>query len=191
LSGPAGVPPEGGPLRLDLAPGELVPDWRADRLLAVPGQFFLRSHGAFTLEPRSGRFFPGAFLRGAPDLPPGPPAFRITEVAADGRLTADFNHPLAGLPLDLELQALALPVPGEHSGNPGKSAVTNGPGMQARWRGQPTDFWPGGPFPRADESADADFYARPRLVQHLDDTALGRIRDLYRPCCRGTGQSST
>lgn len=178
--GVAGVPMDGEPLRLNLAPGELVPEWRADQLLTVPGQFFRRSHGALTLEPRTGRFFPGAFLRGAPNLPPGPPAFRITDVAADRHLTADFNHPLAGLPLELELRALALPVPGEHSANPGKSAVTNGPGMQARWRGQPTDFWPGGSFLRADEAADADFYARPRLVQHLDDTALGRIRDFYR-----------
>ena len=46
-----------------------------------------------------------------------------------------------------------------------------GPGMQARWRGQPTDFWHDRPFARAAESPDADFYATPRKVSHIDRTA--------------------
>lgn len=55
----------------------------------------------------------------------------------------------------------------------------NGPGMQARWNRQPTDFWAGNPFERADEESDAVFYARPRVVNHIDRCASGQISDLY------------
>jgi SAM-dependent methyltransferase len=39
----------------------------------------------------------------------------------------------------------------------------------------PTDF-----FRRMDESSDADFYAMPRLVRHIDDATIAALTQLYR-----------
>ena len=171
----------GGTLTHSFEAGELVPDWRSERLVTIPGGFFRRTHGRLQVEPRAGRFYPGSFLSEAPGLPPGPPtAFRVTSIAADGEMNVDFNHPLAGLALDLDFRVLDRAPGGEAPVDLGRAAVTNGPGMQARWRGQPTDFHSGDPFARGDPGPDADFYAVPRMVHHLDDTARGRIAHLYR-----------
>ena len=44
-----------------------------------------------------------------------------------------------------------------------------------------SDFltWPPGFFDRRDSSDDADFYAAPRLVTHIDAEAIRAVRDLY------------
>ena len=39
--------------------------------------------------------------------------------------------------------------------------------------------WPAGFFDRADSSPDAEFYATPRLVTHLDDRAIDGVGALY------------
>ncbi|WP_139979870.1 methyltransferase domain-containing protein [Nocardioides litoris] len=39
--------------------------------------------------------------------------------------------------------------------------------------------WPPGFFDRADERDDADFYAPPRLVTHIDDAAIAAVTRLY------------
>jgi hypothetical protein len=161
--------------------GELVPNWQAERLVTIPGGFFRRTHRQLRIEPRVGRFYPGPFLAGAPGLPPGrPTAFRITSIAPDGQISVDFNHPLAGLPLALDLRTLDLAPPGDPPGDFGRAAVANGPGMQARWRGQPTDFHAGEPYARADSRPDSGFYLAPRMVQHVDAAAGARIAHLYR-----------
>lgn len=170
----------GGTLTQAFEAGELVPDWQAERLVTIPGGFFQRAHGRLQVEPRVGRFYPGAFLTGAPRLPPGPPsAFRVTAIAPDGAMAVDFNHPLAGLALDLDLRVLDRAPSGEPPADLGRAAVANGPGMQARWRGQPTDFHSGNPYARADSRPDGVFYAAPRKVHHLDDTARARIAHLH------------
>lgn len=177
-----------GALTRAFDPGELLPDWQDARMVTVPGGFFRRTQARSRVEPRVGRFYPGLFLKGAPGLPPeAPTAFRVTAIAGDGEITVDFNHPLAGLPVDLELRLLDLVPPVEAPANVGRAAVTNGPGMQARWRGQPTDFYSGDPFARGDAGPDAEFYATPRLVQHIDDTARDRIARLYSALLPETG----
>ncbi len=42
-----------------------------------------------------------------------------------------------------------------------------------------SDGWPLGFFDRADDSDDADFYAPPRLVTHIDDGAIAAVTELY------------
>ncbi len=166
--------------------GELLPDWRADRLVTVPDGFFrhastLTEGARLRVEPRVGRFYPGSFVSAAPGLPPGPPtAFRVISIASDGEITVDFNHPLAGLPLELTLRKLDQAPAGEGPVDIGRAAVTDGPGMQARWRGQPTDFESGNPYARSDPEPDAGFYAAPRMVQHLDDAARAQLARLYK-----------
>ena len=51
--------------------------------------------------------------------------------------------------------------------------------MQARVNGRPTQFFDDFPFRRADERPDNLFYEQPRLVQHIDDTAIDVISKLY------------
>lgn len=168
------------PLTKAIAPGELLPDWDDDLLRSVPGGFFRRTQGRITVQPRVGRFYPGNFLAGAPEVPTGAAAFRIAEISPAGVMTVDFNHPLAGIDLELELRVVDIDPPGSPPEDLGRAAVMNGPGMQARWRDRPTDFLAGEALARADDSPDSAFYAAPRMVQHLDATALERIRHLYR-----------
>jgi hypothetical protein len=42
------------------------------------------------------------------------------------------------------------------------------------------DKFPPGSFAREDESPDSDFYAEPRLVQHIDDYAIAAVGEAYR-----------
>ncbi len=51
--------------------------------------------------------------------------------------------------------------------------------MQARQSERPTDFFADDPFARTDERADAEFYTKPRLVNHIDDQAEAIISSLY------------
>jgi SAM-dependent methyltransferase len=57
--------------------------------------------------------------------------------------------------------------------------IHNGPGMQVRCNGRPTDFFSDDSFSRGDESDDGEFYTRPRLVNHLDDMATGVLSGMY------------
>ena len=50
---------------------------------------------------------------------------------------------------------------------------------------QPTDYFSDRPFRREDENPDAQFYTRPRLVQHIDSTAIEVIRNIYGRHLRG------
>jgi len=42
------------------------------------------------------------------------------------------------------------------------------------------DRYPAGSFAREDEAPDSEFYAEPRLVQHIDDYAIAAIGEAYR-----------
>jgi SAM-dependent methyltransferase len=141
-----------------------------------------RKFGEIEIVPRYGRFYPRGILGGVPgvfrdNIQP----FRCTGLEA-GWITADFNHPLCGkkLTVDVAVQDIR-PKFEEHGGTTIdwlETALT-GPGMQARGNGGPTNFFADRPFQRADEAEDALFYERPRLVKHLDDAAIGVISALY------------
>jgi SAM-dependent methyltransferase len=69
----------------------------------------------------------------------------------------------------------------EHGGtlNDWFETITTGPGMQARYNGEPTDFFAPHAFQREDAADDRLFYSRPRFVQHIDTRAIETIRALY------------
>ena len=135
-----------------------------------------------TIEPRQGRFYPKGLLKGiAGVFPQNFHPFRIVDVQ-NGKLGVDFNHPLAKTAVQLRTHVRAVGAGTAERG--GRShdwleIITDGPGRQARWKNKPTDFFSGHPFGRKDESPDRIFYAQPRLVQHLDDTAIQGVKDLY------------
>jgi SAM-dependent methyltransferase/FKBP-type peptidyl-prolyl cis-trans isomerase 2 len=166
------------------APGELIPAHQEAEIKRVRhAQFDRRFAGRGTIQPRAGRFYPRGMLEGVEgvyraDRQP----FRIAEVTTEG-LLADLNNPLAGRPLALGCTIEAIWAQGDERGGRcievADLVTAGGPGMQARWRGRPTDFWSDGPFHRQDPRPDSHFYAGPRLVDHIDRTAIGEISALY------------
>jgi len=166
------------------APGELVPGPQERQLRPLRNaQFDRRFTGRGTIQARAGRFYPRGMLEGVEgvfrmDRQP----FRIAEVTGES-LLADLNHPLSGRPLRLDCTVEEIWAQGDERGgrcNEVADLVTaGGPGMQARWRGRPTDFWSDGPFHRQDPRPDGGFYAGPRLVDHMDRTAIAEVSALY------------
>jgi hypothetical protein len=95
----------------------------------------------------------------------------------------DVGHPLSFHPLSLTMTVGQVCAKASERGGSSVDWVgllTEGPGMQARWQGRPTDFFSGKPFSRRDEQADDRFYGSPRLVHHLDETARDMMADLYK-----------
>lgn len=132
--------------------------------------------------PRYGRFYPKGVLRDFYHVFPQN-IQPIRCVGADPeRVEVDCNHPLAGY--DLEMTAVVHDVMKKPFDRGGQSKVlmeqiTDGPGMQARYNGRPTDFDHPDAFARSDESEDTRFYERPRLVTHIDTRAIETISELY------------
>lgn len=147
-----------------------------------PQQFNGKDLTGQLLQPRVGRFYPRGCLEGIANIfKANIQPFRCTNVSATG-LEVDFNHPLAGRPATLRACVQHLkPKAGDRGGSltDWRENVSEGPGMQARWQGRPTDFFSDAPFKRADEAPDEQFYAQPRLVNHLDSTAIAHLKTLY------------
>ncbi len=132
--------------------------------------------------PRMGRFYPRGVLKDVTGVfRANRTPFRVVG-CNNGRLTVDLGHPLSGKPIDLSTTIGAVGAkPHERGGslNHWGEIITDGVGMQARRQECLTHFFDDRPFARSDESADRNFYARPRLVQHLDDMAIDVVRQIY------------
>jgi SAM-dependent methyltransferase len=100
----------------------------------------------------------------------------------DNSLTCDLNHAMAGYRLTVSSLVRAIyPAPEEHGGScqDAMTQLLNGPGMQVRANGKPTDFFTDGAFERMDNTSDRAFYSMSRMTNHLDATALQQVRSLY------------
>lgn len=165
--------------------GEVLPGYsNALTHRLKPQQFNRNFSRQMRLEPRLGRFYPQGVFDNIPgnnrsNFQPS----RIIDLNADS-ITADFNHPLATKPLTIEATILQIWDAGpEHGGRCNdivELLTNNGPGMQARYDGIATDFWSDDAFSRKDLAPDKVFYARPRLVNHLDDNCSRQIGELYK-----------
>jgi len=133
-------------------------------------------------DPAVGRFYPKGTLRSVAGVfSANVEPFRLVHLN-NGHIMVDFNHPLAGK--DLVISGIVGKVENEKTERGGSSVdwmevLTNGPGMQARWQNQQTDFFSSEAFRRDDETPDTLFYGEPRLVQHIDDTAAEMVRNTY------------
>ncbi len=165
--------------------GELLAAATPGDRLRIPGEsfdrHFIRGH---LVEPRIGRFYPRGFIAGVAgcrrrDIRP----LRVIGVA-ENQLDIDLAHPLAGRELRLGARILdsrkAGEGPVEQLQNMTQQICNGGPGMQARWDDQPTDFFSDSPFLRQAAEPDEVFYAQPRMVAHVDNTASAQIGALYR-----------
>lgn len=175
----------GGTVSFEVRPGEALPDsdTRLRRSLSTDQFKRVILNGA-PIGLRYGRFYPCSLLLGVPDVSgDGSRPFRCTGRDALS-FEADLNHPLAGVPLTVEVTRFPDSGGVDASTRPVRNIVAelagNGPGMQAAPAADDTDFYSGDPFARGDEREDALFYQAPRLVRHLDAVAVQRVRGLYR-----------
>lgn len=165
------------------APGELFTNGNARNLRRISHrQFDPTAIGAPQIPPRKGRFYPRGLLKGMIGIfTANREPFRVTGVAPDS-LTVDLGHPLAETPLQLNVTVGMVSPKNEERGGTVQHWMENltyGTGMQARWQNHATDYFSDAPFTREDETDDTLFYAKPRLVDHMDDAALNMVRQLY------------
>ena len=173
----------GDEVAFSFEPGEVVQAREASKIFVLNGgQFDRHPIKGRTIEPRFGRFYPKGLLKEMPNIFKGNiEPFRCVGIETAG-LDVDFNHPLAGKALALNVAVRdIIEKPGDRGGRitDWMETVADGPGMQARVNGRPTDFFLDAPFTRSDEHEDPLFYVKPRLVTHIDDRAREIIAGLY------------
>jgi SAM-dependent methyltransferase len=123
---------------------------------------------------RKGRFYPLGYFRGISGIYAGNPyPGRILVIKDNGNFILDANHPLSYYNLKFEAKILNIFEKTSELGGRCKDHMETfllGPGMQARYYNEPTDFGidEKETFLREDESTDAIFYAEPRLIGHID-----------------------
>lgn len=173
----------GQTVEVDFDPGSIVSGYDLRKTFDIKETQFNRKFipDKETL-PRMGRFYPKGLLKGVAGVfPQNLQPFRCVGVE-NGYLKVDFNHPLANKPIQITASIKRIrPRTVERGGtsHDWMEIVGNGPGMQARWEGQPTDFLSENPFERQDFRSDRIFYQNPRWVQHIDDQAICVVKDVY------------
>lgn len=173
----------GDTVTMDFDPGIITPGYDPGKTFVIKESQFDRN---FTpnriIEPRTGRYYPKGLLKGVAGVfPQNLQPFRLVGVH-NGLLRVDFNHPLATTTFQLRTIIEAI-----GAGSAERSSrchdwaeiLSDGPGMQVRWANTPTEFLKDNPFDRRDINPDPIFYEQPRLVQHIDDVAVGVVRELY------------
>jgi len=174
---------EGRKITTYFEPGVLTSAYDPGKTFAVKlSQFNQHFIPDKTIEPRIGRFYPKGLLKGVAGvfLQNFQP-FRLVSVQ-NGQLGVDFNHPLAKTAIQLRTSIKKIGARKAERGgrcHDWAEVLTEGPGMQSRWENKPTDFFSDHPFHRKDNAPDPIFYKAPRLVQHIDDTAIQVVGDLY------------
>ena len=162
---------------------EILPSFDEKKLLDLKrNQFNPRVPDDSVKQPCAGRFYPKGFLKDVAGVfSVNVQPFRCVQLN-NGHMTVDLNHPLAGK--DLVLSVVIGKIEDKLTERGGNSidwmeVLTDGPGMQGRWQDRRTDFFAERTFSREDETPDSLFYSNPRLVQHIDDTAIEMVRNTY------------
>ena len=170
-------------VQVPLEDGEAVKAFTSQNLFDIHcTQFDRQSSKDMVSEPRLGRFYPKGLLKGIAGIfKANVQPFRCVGLN-NGHMTIDFNHPLAGKNLHLSVVIGKVGLKSVERGGTSidwMETLTNGPGMQARWQNQKTDYFSDDAFVRDDDQPDANFYRKPRFVCHIDDTACEMVRNTY------------
>jgi SAM-dependent methyltransferase len=181
----ARLPDSGGErISEQFAPGELVAPWSERNIHRVRRSALRlqRRHGP-DIRLYRGRHYPRYIAAGVADIFAGNvQPLRVVELGAD-TVILDLNHPLARLPLSVHAHIdHRLEETGEHGGrcNDAMQEIFNtGAGLEYLYAPGTTEFFQAGTFARMDPRADELFYRQPRLVQHIDRTAIAHISALY------------
>jgi hypothetical protein len=168
----------GEPIKINIHKGQEMAVYDEKKLMKLRRDQF----NALSGEPRYGRFYPQGILKDLTNVfPENVKPFRCAGTE-NGTLLADLNHPLSSK--DLKLTAIvhdSMIKPYDRGGECAVvlECVADGPGMQVRKNGLPTDFFSDHAFDREDNVEDHLFYQQPRFVNHLDDTAIETVSRIY------------
>lgn len=174
---------EGDSIEFSNVTNDFIPPYDLGNVFDIQQSQFDRSYfSPNIIKPHFGRFYPKGLLKSIPGVFRGNiEPFRCVGIE-DDYIIVDFNHPLAKK--DIHLTASVVNVRKKTNELGGMcfdwlQTITDGLGMQARWRGKATDFFSADPFRRSDESDDPLFYREPRLVTHIDKRAISVITEIY------------
>ncbi len=121
--------------------------------------------------PRLGRHYPSRLLH---DIAVPADLFRVVAVGEHGFM-ADFNPALAGLDVSFgRREDATLEAAGDRL-----DSLLRWAGMEAPLPEVDADFGDADAYAREDEGDDADFYATPRRVLHVDGRCAERLTALY------------
>jgi SAM-dependent methyltransferase len=175
--------PKGYKTRLRLDPGHVVPAYSKDQFKTVKScQLDLSRVPGGESGPGKGRYYPRGILRAMGGIfPQNILPFRFIEEEGE-KAKLDFNHPLAGIPLELDIEIQDVkPHDRKYGGscNDWMDLLLTGPGMQARYEDRPTVFFNAQSFCRADAGPDGHFYAGKRMLSHIDEMAQEVLQGVY------------
>lgn len=172
---------EGETVTIKKSPGELIPEHDPGKVISLSRRHL--SSALLAGEPRIGRFYPQGLLSGLPGIfKNNMNPFRCIHVDGD-TITADLNHPMAGIPMTVDIKIHGGTGKTEERGGSCTDWVElalSGPGMQMAYNGLPTDFGDGRSFERRDSRPDTEFYEKDRFVHHIDDQARRNLSQLYK-----------
>jgi SAM-dependent methyltransferase len=184
MAGAFGEANVGEEIKRSIAAGELFQPYDPrQRITIQSSQFNMASGSGLKNFPRQGRFYPRNLIRGyreitADDRRP----MRIVAIH-DGSMEIDLNNPLTYYDVTTSARVDKVLPPLQEHGDRCNDFVydmlQSGVGMQTSLLQGETDFFSGDPFARLDEDNDAQFYEKPRLVQHLDAVARHHIEACY------------
>ena len=165
--------------------GELVPAWSEQNLHTVRRRDLrLHRRNGPPVELHRGRFYPRKLAAGTAGIFDGDMhPMRVVEMDGE-RVQIDLNHPLAGSPVSVAARILEEKGYAEEHGGRCNDIVMDvlngGVGLQAAMPEGHKAQVNGATLARLDPREDALFYSRPRLVQHLDSSAIAGIGEIYR-----------
>ncbi len=170
-------------VRLPLTAEELLQDASGCDIQRIPRRQFsgsrIQSPG---LRPQFGRYYPKGVIAGMPGIfKANRVPFRCVQIQ-NGHIGVYLGHPMTGRQIELTVTIGSIRSKLEERGGSSTDwgeIITQGVGMQARWENLPTDFFSDNPFERKDASPDVEFYAKPRLVSHIDSAADDVVRHLH------------
>ena len=173
----------GETVQIEFTPGSIVPGYEPRKTFKIKGTQFNRSFiPDKEIQPRMGRFYPKGLLKGVAGIfPQNLQPFRCVGVE-NGHLKVDLNHPLANKPIEMRAFVKKTRLKSAELGGRCKDwmeIMADGPGMQARWEGRPTDFLSEDSFQRQDAHSDRIYYQKPRFVEHIDDQAVEVVKDIH------------
>ena len=173
----------GETVRLEFEKGTLVPSAHSSNIITFDEALFETQQGPLKIKPAVGRFYPQGLASAALNCARNnfTPFRLITH--AHGKMVADKNHPLSLYPLRLETRCIKHKQSVSGQKNIGidiaEWVTHNGPGMQAPYIDRDTDFFSPYPFRQSEDLDDESFYQSPRLVNHLDSTAIAQVKKIY------------
>lgn len=169
--------------------GILVPAYSKRNIKTFKREQFVNGNGK-AVTPTIGKFYPQGWAWKALNcFPQNVTPFRVIE--QDNELiVADTNHPLSRTPVTVKAKLINRWQPAKERGGECKDIASlltgDGPGMQLPYQWMRNGHYSPYPFVRENDEDDATFYEKPRLVNHLDDTALIEAKSIYsRLLCPG------